>query len=93
MREAQRLGLIAPLPFDRLILAVTALVHGLAHLIINGPTEATPGHVEHACPVLARDVTAVFGAGVLPRANTPGPKEVMRIATWNVNSLAARWPR
>ena len=88
MREAQRQGLIAPLPFDRLILAATALVHGLAHLIINGATEATPGDVEHAVR-LARDVTAVFGAGVFPRY-TAGAKEVMRIATWNVNSLAAR---
>lgn len=70
MREAQRQGLIAPLPFDGLILAATALVHGLAHLIINGATEATPGDVEHAVR-LARDVTAVFGAGVLPRATLP----------------------
>jgi AcrR family transcriptional regulator len=66
MREAQRAGLIAPLPFDRLILAATALVHGLAHMIINGATDAGPGDVEHA-ERLARDVTAVFGAGVLPR--------------------------
>jgi AcrR family transcriptional regulator len=66
MREAQRQGLLAPLPFDRLILAATSLVHGLAHLLINGATEAQPGDVEHAVR-LARDVTAVFGAGVLPR--------------------------
>jgi len=66
MREAQRQGLIAPLPFDRLILAATSLVHGLAHLLINGATEAKAGDVEHAVQ-LARDVTAVFGVGVLPR--------------------------
>ena len=66
MREAQRAGLIAPLPFERLILAATALVHGLAHMIINGATDARPGDVAHA-ERLARDVTAVFGAGVLPR--------------------------
>jgi AcrR family transcriptional regulator len=66
MREAQREGVIAPLPFDRLILAATSLVHGLAHMIINGATEARPGDVEYAVQ-LARDVTAVFGAGVLPR--------------------------
>jgi len=66
MREAQRQGLLAPLPFDGLILAATSLVHGLAHLLINGATEAQPGDVEHAVR-LARDVTAVFGVGVLPR--------------------------
>ena len=66
MREAQRAGLIAPLPFERLILAATALVHGLAHMIINGATDVRPGDVAHA-ERLARDVTAIFGAGVLPR--------------------------
>ena len=48
-----------------MILAATSLVHGLAHLLINGATEAKPDDVEHAVR-LARDVTAVFGAGVLP---------------------------
>jgi AcrR family transcriptional regulator len=66
MREAQRAGLIAPLPFDRLMLAATALVHGLAHMIIDGATDARPGDVAHA-ERLARDVTAIFGVGVLPR--------------------------
>jgi len=66
MREAQRHGVIAPLPFDRLILAATSLVRGLAHMIISGATEVRPGDVEHAVRI-ARDVTAVFGAGVLPR--------------------------
>jgi AcrR family transcriptional regulator len=66
MRKAQREGILAPLPFDRLILAATALVHGLAHMIINGATDARPDDVEHA-ERLAREVTAVFGAGVLPR--------------------------
>lgn len=66
MRAAQAQGLFAPLPFDRMILAATSLVHGLAHLLINGATEAKPGDVDHALR-LARDVTAVFGAGVLPR--------------------------
>ena len=73
MREAQRQGYIAPLPFDRMILAATSLVHGLAHLLINGATEAKPDDVEHAVR-LARDVTAVFGAGVLPRDVPPARK-------------------
>jgi AcrR family transcriptional regulator len=66
LRAAQARGLLAPLPFDRMILAATSLVHGLAHLVINGATEAKPGDVAHALR-LARDVTAVFGAGLLPR--------------------------
>ena len=70
MRDAQRLGLIAPLPFDALILAASALVNGLAHLIINGSTRAAPNDVEHAIR-LAREVTAVLGAGVLPRDTLP----------------------
>ncbi|HXJ19276.1 MAG TPA: TetR/AcrR family transcriptional regulator [Polyangia bacterium] len=66
MRAAQKQGLIAPLPFDGLILAATSLVHGLARLIIDGATPVKPGDVEHAARV-AREVTAVFGVGVLPR--------------------------
>jgi AcrR family transcriptional regulator len=70
LRAAQAAGLFAPLPFDRMILAATALVHGLARLIIAGATEAKPNDVEHALR-LARDVTAVFGAGLLPREPVP----------------------
>lgn len=66
MREAQRQGIIAPVPFDRLIVAATALVQGLAHMIINGATEVRPDDIQHAV-TLARDVTAVLGIGVLPR--------------------------
>jgi AcrR family transcriptional regulator len=70
LRAAQAEGVFAPLPFDRMILAATALVHGLAHLVINGATEAKPTDVDHALR-LARDVTAVFGAGLLPRSRSP----------------------
>jgi AcrR family transcriptional regulator len=66
MRAAQQAGLLAPLAFENLILAATALVHGLAHLIVDGATPVRPGDVEHAAR-LARDVTAVFGLGALPR--------------------------
>ncbi len=66
MRAAQKQGLLAPLPFDDLILAATSLVHGLAYLIIDGATPVEPGDVDHAARV-ARAVTAVFGLGVLPR--------------------------
>ena len=70
MRAAQAQGMFAPLPFDNLILAATSLVHGLAHLIIQGETEVKPGDVAHAVR-LARDVTAVLGAGLLPREPQP----------------------
>jgi AcrR family transcriptional regulator len=73
MREAQRQGIIAAIPFDRLILAATSLVHGLAHMIINGATAVRPDDVEHAVR-LAREVTAVFGAGVLPRDVSQGTR-------------------
>jgi AcrR family transcriptional regulator len=55
MRRAQAEGMFAPFPFDRLILAATSLVHGLAHLMIDGATDVGP------------EVTAVLGAGLLPR--------------------------
>jgi hypothetical protein len=55
---------------DNLILAATSLVHGLAHLIIQGATEVKPGDVGHAVR-LAREVTAVLGAGLLPRETQP----------------------
>jgi AcrR family transcriptional regulator len=70
MRAAQADGLFAPLPFDRLILAATSLVHGLAHLLINGATDGRPGDVEHAAR-LAQEVTGVFGVGLLPRPPPP----------------------
>jgi AcrR family transcriptional regulator len=67
MREAQEAGWFAPIPFDDLILAATSLVHGLAHLMIDGATGVAPGDVEHAAR-LARAVTAVLGVGLLPRS-------------------------
>ena len=66
MRRAQRDGLFAALPFGNLILAATSLVHGLAHLMIDGATEVRPGDVEGAAEV-ARAVTSILGVGLLPR--------------------------
>jgi AcrR family transcriptional regulator len=66
MRAAQAEGLFAPIPFDDLILAATSLVHGLAHLMIDGATPVRRGDVAHAARI-ARAVTAVLGAGLLPR--------------------------
>lgn len=47
--------------------AATSLVHGLAHLIIDGATPVKPGDVEHAARI-ARELTAVLGVGVLPKS-------------------------
>jgi hypothetical protein len=44
------------------------------HRSINGATPAAPDDIEHALR-LARDVTAVFGAGVLPRDTLPARKK------------------
>jgi AcrR family transcriptional regulator len=71
MRAAQAQGLFAPLPFENMILAATALVHGLARLMIDGATNVQPGDVDHAARV-AQAVTAVLGVGLLPRAPAPG---------------------
>jgi hypothetical protein len=78
MRGAQQQGMFAPFPFDRLILAATSLVHGLAHLMIDGATEVAPGDVDRATQV-ARDVTAVLGAGLLPREAPKRPRRRRRI--------------
>lgn len=66
MRQAQREGLFAALPFDDLILAATSLVHGLAHLMIDGATAMRPGDLDQAAEI-ARAVTRVLGLGLLPR--------------------------
>jgi AcrR family transcriptional regulator len=71
MRQAQEAGFFAPIPFDDLILAATSLVHGLAHLMIDGATDVAPGDVDHAARI-ARAVTAVLGVGLLPRAPAGG---------------------
>ena len=77
MLQAQQAGLFAPLPFDDLILAATALVHGLARLMINGATEVADGDVDHAAEV-ARKVTAVMGLGLLPRDAPRSRRRVRR---------------
>jgi hypothetical protein len=66
LREAQRDGVIAPLPFDRLILAATSLLHGLAHMIINAATKVRPGDISMQCRSLAMSLR--FSAPVSCRA-------------------------
>ncbi len=67
--EAQRRGLVAPIPIDVLTLAARSLVNGLSQLLLDErPALATD--VEAAAAV-ARAVTGVLGRGVLPRGPDP----------------------
>jgi AcrR family transcriptional regulator len=69
LEAAQRAGVIADLPLDELMLAANALVHGLAHLIVEGKL----GDVDEArARELAIAVTGAFGVGLIPRAAPPG---------------------
>jgi AcrR family transcriptional regulator len=69
LEAAQRAKTIADLPLDELMLAANALVHGLAHLIVEGKL----GDVDEArARELAIAVTGAFGVGLIPRATPPG---------------------
>jgi AcrR family transcriptional regulator len=62
--RAQQAGKIAAIPIEELMLAASSIVHGLAQLIVEGRL----GDVDVAAARrLALSVTAVLGAGVLPR--------------------------
>jgi AcrR family transcriptional regulator len=64
LAAAQAAGVIAPIPLDDLLLAASALTHGLAHLIIEGQLGAvTPDRATE----LATAVTGAFGVGLKPR--------------------------
>lgn len=61
---AQDAGLIAPLPLAEAMLAARAVVHGLAHMIIQGDL----GEVDDArAEQLAIAVTGALGVGLFPR--------------------------
>ena len=61
---AQVAGEIASIPIDELMLSANAIVHGLAHLIVEGQL----GEVDTATATqLAIAVTGVLGQGLIPR--------------------------
>jgi AcrR family transcriptional regulator len=68
---AQAAGAVANIPLDDLVLAASALVHGLSHLIVEGQLgEVSPARAKE----LAIAVTGVFGVGLLPRPESvPSP--------------------
>lgn len=72
---AQAAGTIAKIPLAELMLAANALVHGLAHLIIEGQL----GEVDAArARDLAIAATGVLGVGLIPRALEPARDPLRR---------------
>jgi AcrR family transcriptional regulator len=68
--DAQRRGLLAPMPLELLKLATRSLVNGLAHLMISDDPQVKSLTPNQAVEV-AQQVTRVFGLGLLPR---PAPR-------------------
>lgn len=68
--QAQRQGLLAPMPLDLLKLSTRSLVNGLAYLMISDDPQVRGLSPEQAVDV-ARQVTRVFGLGLLPRKQLP----------------------
>jgi AcrR family transcriptional regulator len=65
LEEAQAAGTLAALPLDEILLAAQALMHGLAHMIIEGRF----GDVDDAkATELAIAVSRAIGVGFVPRA-------------------------
>ena len=69
----QAAGTIAPMPLDALLISARAIVHGLAHLIVQG--ELGPVDAARAAE-LAELVTGVLGVGLFPRR----PQHTARVA-------------
>ncbi len=64
LEAAQAAGLIADIPVDELMLTANALVHGLAHMIVEGQL----GKVDaERATELAIAVTGAVGIGFIPR--------------------------
>jgi AcrR family transcriptional regulator len=65
---AQKAGVIADIPIDELLLAANSLVHGLAHLIVEG-------QLGPVSPARARELaiasTGALGLGFIPRPDSP----------------------
>ena len=78
----QAAGTIAPMPLDALFVSARAIVHGLAHMIVQGelgPVDAT------RAAELAQIVTGVLGVGLYPRRP---PADASRVPLDYVAALA-----
>lgn len=65
LEAGQRAGVIADMPIDEVLIASHALVHGLAHMIVEGQLgEVSPERAKE----LAIAVTGALGSGLIPRA-------------------------
>ena len=69
LEAGQAAGEIADMPIDELMLAANSLVHGLAHLIVEG--QLGPVDAKRA-KELAVAATGAIGAGFIPRDKPPG---------------------
>jgi AcrR family transcriptional regulator len=69
LEAGQAAGEIADMPVDELLLAANALVHGLAHLIIEG--QLGPVDAKRA-KELAIAASGAIGVGFIPRDKPPG---------------------
>lgn len=66
---AQQAGVIGSEPVDSILLAANCMVHGLAHLIVDGHAPFAGIDADQAA-ALADAVTGVFGVGLLPRVSS-----------------------
>ncbi|MGE0867569.1 MAG: TetR/AcrR family transcriptional regulator [Kofleriaceae bacterium] len=64
LADGQRAGVIVDMPLNELLIAAHSLVHGLAHMIVEGALGAvSPARAKE----LAIAVTGAFGNGLIPR--------------------------
>ena len=74
--DAQRAGTIANIPIDDLMLVANALVHGLAHMIVEGQLgELDAARVRE----LAIAATGVLGVGLIPRTTQLPPDPLRKM--------------
>ncbi|MGE0549119.1 MAG: TetR/AcrR family transcriptional regulator [Kofleriaceae bacterium] len=65
LAAGQRAGVIVDMPLNELLIAAHSLVHGLAHMIVEGALgDVSPARAKE----LAIAVTGAFGNGLIPRA-------------------------
>jgi AcrR family transcriptional regulator len=82
LAELQAAGQISSAPLDDLLLTANCLIYGLSRLLVDGHKGFT-GIDPEGAERLATAVTAVFGAGLLPRAEPPD-------LTWPPQSASER---
>src|SRR5205085_10966876 len=69
LASAQQKGQLGDAKLDEMMLAASCLVHGLAHMIVDGH-KGFGGMTPDQAANLAHVVTGAFGQGLLPRPPT-----------------------